>query len=351
MNHNSCIIEVFSGPGAGTRIIASTGKQITVGRSNQADYSFPENLEMSRVHFAIKWNGQEWLLNDLGSSNGTYLNKIRVMSAALQEGDQVTAGQGTFSVSFNVEKRDISEQYRTPPKELRSSAPEIAESPIIGDSSSNQPTVRPAVATGSAAGEPIAPSNQAKGHGFSSLLIPQICSEISQLSDDAKSTIQDGYTPTQFVEELTKKNLFIDAILFLAHALCKRDAVVWACDCVNEIYKKELEQKDRVALIIAREWANEPDDKKRLVAKNISEELKFATPASWVAGGAFWSDGPFIQSELAALPELPEIPILPNLTAHAVSGAIMLAAVQKDPEKAPEKYQQFIEMGIKMGVG
>jgi hypothetical protein len=36
------------------------------------------------------------------------------------------------------------------------------------------------------------------------------------------------------------------------------------------------------------------------------------------------------------------IPPAEHLTAKAVAGAVMLAAVQAEPEKAPEKYRWFL---------
>jgi pSer/pThr/pTyr-binding forkhead associated (FHA) protein len=341
------IIKAVRGPGAGTRIVVPVGKEITVGRSAQADYVFSEDLEMSRVHFAIKWSGPKCLLYDLGSSNGTYLNQVRVMGATLKEGDQIRAGQCNYSVSFDEEINDIYERPQ-PLGRVGSSMGATSKSPVIGGSSSNKSTVPPAKVTGGTAG---APSSKTQEHGFSALPVPEICADITQLSDEAKAAIQESHTPAQFVDALTNKKLFADAIRFLAHALPKRDAVVWACNCVIQASNNELEDKDGAALRIAQACVKEPSDTNRLAANGVGEELKFATPASWVAMGAFWTEGSFLQSELFALPELPTLPALPPLTAHAVSGAIMLAALQKDSDKAFERYQQFVQMGIEMGKG
>ena len=37
--------------------------------------------------------------------------------------------------------------------------------------------------------------------------------------------------------------------------------------------------------------------------------------------------------------------------ALSVAGAVMLAAVQSEPEKAPEKYQKFLAQGIEVAKG
>ena len=49
-----------------------------------------------------------------------------------------------------------------------------------------------------------------------------------------------------------------------------------------------------------------------------------------------------------ALPDAPPLAPGPMQCAHAVSGAILLAAVARQPEKAPDKYRQFIEMGLEL---
>ena len=39
------------------------------------------------------------------------------------------------------------------------------------------------------------------------------------------------------------------------------------------------------------------------------------------------------------------------LTAHGVTGAVLLAAVQREPEKAPEKFKKFLAQGIEVANG
>jgi hypothetical protein len=39
------------------------------------------------------------------------------------------------------------------------------------------------------------------------------------------------------------------------------------------------------------------------------------------------------------------------LTAHGAAGAILLAAVQTEPAKAPEKYRKFLAVGVEVASG
>jgi hypothetical protein len=60
---------------------------------------------------------------------------------------------------------------------------------------------------------------------------------------------------------------------------------------------------------------------------------------------AFWSEGSI------APEDAPAVPPANNLTAKAVAGAVMLAAVQAQPEKANDKYLFFIEQAIDIANG
>jgi hypothetical protein len=54
---------------------------------------------------------------------------------------------------------------------------------------------------------------------------------------------------------------------------------------------------------------------------------------------AFWSSGSMGPATA------PPVPPADHLTGHAAAGAVMLAAVARQPEKAPEKYKAFLQIG------
>ena len=49
--------------------------------------------------------------------------------------------------------------------------------------------------------------------------------------------------------------------------------------------------------------------------------------------------------------EAPVVPPAENLTAKAVAGAVMLACVTSEPEKAESKFQFFIEQAVDIANG
>lgn len=77
----------------------TTAKQInlrahgatTLGRAEQCDVVL-DSQRVSRVHAEIVRRGEQLVLRDLGSSNGTFVNGRRVLEQVLQHNDMVTLG-------------------------------------------------------------------------------------------------------------------------------------------------------------------------------------------------------------------------------------------------------------------
>ena len=64
---------------------------LTFGRSQEADVCIPDT-KVSRIHAEIKsWDG-EFVIKDLKSRNGTYVNGTRVDIAVLKLGDVIRIG-------------------------------------------------------------------------------------------------------------------------------------------------------------------------------------------------------------------------------------------------------------------
>jgi hypothetical protein len=52
----------------------------------------------------------------------------------------------------------------------------------------------------------------------------------------------------------------------------------------------------------------------------------------------------FFSSGSLGPPTAPIVPPAPHLTSHAAAGAAMLAAVARQPEKASQRYQAFLQL-------
>jgi pSer/pThr/pTyr-binding forkhead associated (FHA) protein len=72
-----------------------TGR-LAVGRRPESDI-FLDDVTVSRDHAVIVRRGSDYYLDDLGSLNGTYVNRQRVDSRRLEDGDEVQIGKYKLS--------------------------------------------------------------------------------------------------------------------------------------------------------------------------------------------------------------------------------------------------------------
>jgi len=86
-------------------------QRTVIGRTNTCDLRIPVG-SVSREHCEIVLVDGGAVVRDLGSSNGTYHNDIRVQEANLEAGDELTVGPVRFSVRINGEA-GRSEQEQT----------------------------------------------------------------------------------------------------------------------------------------------------------------------------------------------------------------------------------------------
>jgi len=85
-------VEVITGQCAGKVITVAEGQVVTVGRARRADFAIPTDRYLSRVHFALDNRGQDCVLIDQGTVNGTFVNMKRVSKAVVHDGDEIKAG-------------------------------------------------------------------------------------------------------------------------------------------------------------------------------------------------------------------------------------------------------------------
>ena len=81
--------------------IALDTQLITLGRSADNTIAFPSDSNVSRYHAEIEFRHGEYLLIDLGSSNGTTLNGQKITEASIGDGDTILlGGSSEIRVSF-----------------------------------------------------------------------------------------------------------------------------------------------------------------------------------------------------------------------------------------------------------
>ena len=87
----SALLVVKRGPNAGSRFLLDS-LATTAGRHPESDI-FLDDVTVSRRHAEFLREGAGFVVRDVGSLNGTYLNRERIDSAPLAGGDEVQIGK------------------------------------------------------------------------------------------------------------------------------------------------------------------------------------------------------------------------------------------------------------------
>lgn len=86
-------IHVLGGPSMGEQILLEEGESLW-GRSQEADVSLQDET-ISRIHFKIIVKDKVTVIEDLGSTNGTYVNGKRISRAKLEDNDKIQISSQT----------------------------------------------------------------------------------------------------------------------------------------------------------------------------------------------------------------------------------------------------------------
>ena len=83
---------VRSGGGRAGESFFPSGERTLIGRSPECDV-FLDDVTVSRRHAELVRDGDSFTISDLGSLNGTFVNKNRIESAELEDDDEVQIGK------------------------------------------------------------------------------------------------------------------------------------------------------------------------------------------------------------------------------------------------------------------
>ena len=75
------------------------GERMSIGRRPDSEV-FLDDVTVSRDHAVLIERAGQWHLDDCGSLNGTYVNRSRIESQRLEEGDEVQIGK--YKLTFHA---------------------------------------------------------------------------------------------------------------------------------------------------------------------------------------------------------------------------------------------------------
>jgi len=108
---NRLVLDQIHGKGV-PNISAQIGEEIVLGRSPGCTSQL-SNRYVSRKHASLVWSDDRWILHDLKSRSGTYLNTIRMESdeeVQLHDGDLIQIGPWKFLVRLGEQEEELDQE-------------------------------------------------------------------------------------------------------------------------------------------------------------------------------------------------------------------------------------------------
>src|SRR3984885_11701066 len=107
----SYVLRFISGKYQGGEFPIAQDKQILIGRSSDLDMVLVEDM-VSRKHARIAMQTDQIWIEDLGSTNGTFVNGEKIKRARLKEGDRVLIGTSILKLIAGDAPRDSMDAKR-----------------------------------------------------------------------------------------------------------------------------------------------------------------------------------------------------------------------------------------------
>src|SRR5438132_1553228 len=102
-------LRVLAGPYTGREFTFDQHDTFLIGRADTAHLYLPEDKFFSRNHCLLEISPPRCFLRDLGSTNGTFVNRERVHTAYLKSGDRIQGGETILEVEVTVNQPSLQE--------------------------------------------------------------------------------------------------------------------------------------------------------------------------------------------------------------------------------------------------
>lgn len=104
-------LHVVAGPQTGRSFTFDQHDTFMIGRSEDAQFCLPHDRFFSRHHCILEIAPPQAFIRDLGSTNGTFVNGIRVETAYLKHGDRIQGGETVLEVEVAADPVEPGAQY------------------------------------------------------------------------------------------------------------------------------------------------------------------------------------------------------------------------------------------------
>lgn len=95
-------LRVVAGPQTGRFFTFDQHDTFTIGRSEESQFCLPHDRFFSRNHCLLEIAPPQCFLRDLGSTNGTFVNGLKVETAHLKNGDRIQGGETVLEVEVST---------------------------------------------------------------------------------------------------------------------------------------------------------------------------------------------------------------------------------------------------------
>jgi diguanylate cyclase (GGDEF)-like protein len=110
----ACLVLIYPGGAElGKRYELAGPREVVIGRGGDCDIQVDRD-SVSRRHAKVSRAGSGWQVQDLGSTNGSYVNDAQITQYSLRDGDLLKIGNAIFKflVGGNIESAYHEEIYR-----------------------------------------------------------------------------------------------------------------------------------------------------------------------------------------------------------------------------------------------
>src|SRR5215218_6000162 len=99
-------LNVVAGPQTGRSFAFDQHDTFMIGRSEDSHFCLPHDRFFSRHHCILEIAPPQAFLRDLGSTNGTFVNGVRVETAHLKHGDRIQGGGTVLEVAVAADQNE-----------------------------------------------------------------------------------------------------------------------------------------------------------------------------------------------------------------------------------------------------